>query len=52
MQKYPAQAGQGRWVFKGYLHDQTLVGRWRDTASDIQTIGHEGAFVLCKTDET
>ncbi|KAF8840207.1 hypothetical protein BDN67DRAFT_968916 [Paxillus ammoniavirescens] len=43
--------GRGRWIFKGYVHQRSLVGRWRDTATGVQAIGFEGGFVLCKEDE-
>lgn len=38
----------GRWIFKGYVHERSLVGRWRDTATDAQAVGFEGGFVLCQ----
>ncbi|KAG8212957.1 hypothetical protein J3R82DRAFT_11323 [Butyriboletus roseoflavus] len=41
----------GRWIFKGYVHDRSLVGRWRDTATDEHAVGFEGGFVLCQEDE-
>ncbi|KAF5379763.1 hypothetical protein D9615_005748 [Tricholomella constricta] len=41
----PEQAHLGEWVFKGYLHDQNLVGRWREKFVPVTSIGFEGAFV-------
>lgn len=41
----------GRWVFKGYVHEPSLVGRWRDTATNEHAVGFEGGFVLCQEDE-
>ena len=41
----------GRWVFKGYVHERSLVGRWRDTATNEHAVGFEGGFVLCQEDE-
>lgn len=41
----------GRWIFKGYVHERSLVGRWRDTATDEHAVGFEGGFVLCQEDE-
>ncbi|TFK98200.1 hypothetical protein BDV98DRAFT_585076 [Pterulicium gracile] len=37
-----------RWMFRGYLHSDNLVGRWRSTAPDMRSIGSEGAFMLTK----
>ncbi|KIJ62839.1 hypothetical protein HYDPIDRAFT_93726 [Hydnomerulius pinastri MD-312] len=42
---------RGRWIFKGYVHGCSLVGRWRDTATGMGGVGFEGGFVLCKEDE-
>ena len=33
----------GKWIFKGYPHDQNFVGRWRN---------HKRGFVVNKTDNT
>ena len=41
----------GRWIFKGYVHERSLVGRWRDTATEQDAVGFEGGFVLCQEDE-
>ncbi|KAG5638538.1 hypothetical protein H0H81_012038 [Sphagnurus paluster] len=38
------------WLFKGYLHDQNLVGRWRELFTPVNSIGFEGAFVLNKNE--
>lgn len=46
----PAEEHLGKWIFKGYLHDQNFVGRWRETSTPINTIGYEGGFVVYKTD--
>jgi len=43
--------GRGRLIFKGYVHQRSLVGRWRDTATGTHTVGFEGGFILCKEDE-
>ena len=52
---YPDQirdpvGSRGRVVFKGYVHGQSLVGRWRDTATDMHALGYEGGFVFCRQD--
>ncbi|KAF9532676.1 hypothetical protein CPB83DRAFT_880763 [Crepidotus variabilis] len=46
----PTQDGLGRHLFKGYIHDRNLVGRWRDTFTPKNMIGYEGGFVVAKTD--
>ncbi|KAF9500079.1 hypothetical protein BDN71DRAFT_1486769 [Pleurotus eryngii] len=46
------QAHSGQWVFKGYIHDQNLVGRWRETSTRVDRIGYEGSFLLAKTQES
>ncbi|KAF8071573.1 hypothetical protein FPV67DRAFT_882445 [Lyophyllum atratum] len=46
----PEQTNLGEWVFKGYLHDQNLVGRWRERFTPVDMVGFEGAFVLRKTE--
>ncbi|THU83391.1 hypothetical protein K435DRAFT_844066 [Dendrothele bispora CBS 962.96] len=38
-------SGLGRWIFRGYVHDRNLVGRWRETATGVRDIGYEGPFV-------
>ncbi|KIK03002.1 hypothetical protein K443DRAFT_131626 [Laccaria amethystina LaAM-08-1] len=42
----------GTWVFKGYLHDQNLVGRWRETSTPANIVGYEGGFVVRKISDT
>ncbi|KII89697.1 hypothetical protein PLICRDRAFT_39834 [Plicaturopsis crispa FD-325 SS-3] len=42
------QARADRWIFKGYLHDGSLVGRWRETATGVGMIGLEGGFAMSK----
>jgi len=41
----------GRWIFKGYIHERSLVGRWRETGTAVDQLGYEGGFVLCKVDD-
>ncbi|KAI6025679.1 hypothetical protein F5J12DRAFT_687118, partial [Pisolithus orientalis] len=43
----PAFDSSGCYIFKGYVHGQSLVGRWRDNVQ-MHRIGFEGAFVLCR----
>ncbi|PFH46019.1 hypothetical protein AMATHDRAFT_156930 [Amanita thiersii Skay4041] len=38
----------GPWIFKGYIHDQNLVGRWRETSTAVGLVGLEGAFVVTR----
>lgn len=45
----PAFDSSGCYIFKGYVHGQSLVGRWRDNVQ-MHRIGFEGAFVLCRQD--
>jgi hypothetical protein len=52
IQKHAAHAYHGRWIFKGYIHERSLVGRWRETGTAVDQLGYEGGFVLCKADET
>lgn len=49
---HAAHAYHGRWIFKGYIHERSLVGRWRETGTAVDQLGYEGGFVLCKADET
>ncbi|KAF8896693.1 hypothetical protein BD779DRAFT_1497292 [Infundibulicybe gibba] len=44
----PEQRYNGQWIFKGYLHDRNLVGRWRETSTPADMIGFEGGFVVGK----
>ncbi|KIM85033.1 hypothetical protein PILCRDRAFT_817871 [Piloderma croceum F 1598] len=44
----PQESHFGRWIFKGYVHDNRLVGRWRETSTSVENIGWEGGFVMCK----
>ncbi|RDB25822.1 hypothetical protein Hypma_006293 [Hypsizygus marmoreus] len=46
----PNEPHLGRWIFKGYVHDQNFVGRWRDTSTHVGTPGFEGGFVVRKAD--
>ncbi|KAG1738427.1 uncharacterized protein EDB91DRAFT_1249341 [Suillus paluster] len=46
-----AHSYHGRWIFKGYVHERSLVGRWRETGTAVDQVGYEGGFVLCKVDE-
>ncbi|KAH7920230.1 hypothetical protein BV22DRAFT_1040065 [Leucogyrophana mollusca] len=49
--KNVADINRGRWIFKGYMHEHNLVGRWRETGTAMNGAGLEGGFVLCKGDE-
>ncbi|KAG7444724.1 uncharacterized protein BT62DRAFT_933772 [Guyanagaster necrorhizus] len=40
----------GEWIFKGYIHDQNFVGRWRETTTSADTVGYEGGFIVTKTE--
>ncbi|KAF8588561.1 hypothetical protein K439DRAFT_593646 [Ramaria rubella] len=41
----------GRWVFRGYVHGQkNLVGRWRETATQVDAPGWEGAWSMMKVE--
>jgi hypothetical protein len=42
------EAQLGRWIFKGYIHDDRLVGRWRETSTSVEHVGWEGGFAMCK----
>jgi hypothetical protein len=45
-------SGLGRWIFRGYFRaGNAMVGRWRETGTDINAAPYEGAFVLCKVGE-
>ncbi|KAH7911693.1 hypothetical protein BJ138DRAFT_1113010 [Hygrophoropsis aurantiaca] len=50
LQKNVEDTYRGRWIFKGYIHGHSLVGRWRETGTNINLPGMEGGFVLCKGD--
>lgn len=50
-QVHDPTASRGHAIFKGYVHGESLVGRWRDTTTDMQAVGYEGGFVLCRQDE-
>lgn len=47
----PAYDSSGCYIFRGYVHGQSLVGRWRDTVTGMDRIGFEGPFVLCRQDD-
>jgi len=48
LERMPVE-GQGRWIFQGYLHgQQNLVGRWRETATQFDAPGWEGAWSMAK----
>jgi len=51
---YDADGGQrGQWLYRGYLiGGNKLVGRWRDTFTDLQHVGYEGPFTLTRRAET
>ncbi|KAF5341371.1 hypothetical protein D9758_012282 [Tetrapyrgos nigripes] len=38
----------GKWIFRGYLHDRNLVGRWRETSTAAKYVGYDGPFVVKK----
>lgn len=46
----PADAEKGKWVFRGYVHGEHWVGRWRETVSRPNVVGYEGAFVVRKAE--
>ncbi|KAF5378965.1 hypothetical protein D9757_009116 [Collybiopsis confluens] len=35
----------GKWIFKGYIHNENLVGHWRETATSPELVGHRGGFI-------
>jgi len=38
---------RGRWLYRGYVYaGGHWVGRWRDTVTELQFCGYEGAFAL------
>ncbi|KAG9030534.1 hypothetical protein FRB95_003863 [Tulasnella sp. JGI-2019a] len=38
---------RGRWLYRGYLYaGGNWVGRWRDTVTELQFCGYEGAFIM------
>ncbi|KAF8588315.1 hypothetical protein K439DRAFT_1658539 [Ramaria rubella] len=42
-------SGQGRWIFSGNIHmADTIVGRWRDTSSDVWDVGFQAPFIISK----
>ena len=44
---------RGQWLYRGYLiGGNKLVGRWRDTFTDLQHVGYEGPFTLTRRAET
>ncbi|TFK73283.1 hypothetical protein BDN72DRAFT_814820 [Pluteus cervinus] len=45
---HPLQAHLGQWVFRGYIHDKNLVGRWREISTPVGMLGFEGCFVVSK----
>ncbi|GJJ13415.1 hypothetical protein Clacol_007669 [Clathrus columnatus] len=46
LERMPAN-GTGRWIFRGYLHGGVnLVGRWRETSTQFDAPGWEGAWVM------
>ncbi|KAF9475448.1 hypothetical protein BDN70DRAFT_883714 [Pholiota conissans] len=46
----PDDAHLGKWIFRGYLHNQNFVGKWRETSTPIGLIGYEGGYAVHKTD--
>ena len=40
-----------QWLFRGYVHDRCLVGRWRDTVTPVDAPMLEGGFVAYKVAE-
>lgn len=42
----------GQWIFKGYIHDRNLVGRWRETSTSVGIVGLEGSFVVTRRDNS
>lgn len=49
LQSNPLEEHMGKWIFKGYLHGQNFVGRWREISTPWNSIGYEGGFVVYKT---
>ncbi|KAF9460340.1 hypothetical protein BDZ94DRAFT_1284000 [Collybia nuda] len=47
----PRFSEHGQWIFRGYLHNRNLVGRWRETSTPVDAAGLEGAFLLSKQDD-
>lgn len=45
----PAHSYLGKWVFRGYIHNENFVGRWREISTAPDLTGYEGGFVVCKT---
>ncbi|KAJ7590229.1 hypothetical protein C8J56DRAFT_937145 [Mycena floridula] len=48
----PEQSYLGTWIFRGYVHNQNFVGRWRETSTAANLIGYEGGFVVSKIEES
>jgi hypothetical protein len=47
--KNPDETHFGRCIFKGHIHEDRLVGRWRETSTSVHHFGWECGFVVCKT---
>ena len=45
-------AGAALLVLGGCASGNKLVGRWRDTFTDLQHVGYEGPFTLTRRAET
>ncbi|KIK58081.1 hypothetical protein GYMLUDRAFT_75135 [Collybiopsis luxurians FD-317 M1] len=41
----PTRSDLGRWLFKGYIHNENLVGHWRDTSTPPKLVGYQGGFI-------
>ncbi|KLO17249.1 hypothetical protein SCHPADRAFT_179228 [Schizopora paradoxa] len=49
----PEDASLGTWIFRGYITPSgVLIGRWRETATGMESPGWEGPFFLTKQTET
>ncbi|KAF8328231.1 uncharacterized protein EI90DRAFT_2926448, partial [Cantharellus anzutake] len=49
---YVSDEGRGSWLYRGYILSGGIwVGRWRDTLTDEDTNGYEGAFAMTRRTE-
>lgn len=48
VQKNPEDRNLGTWIFRGYVHGNTFIGRWRETGTSANVVGFEGGFVVEK----
>ena len=46
----PADAGLGRWLWYGYLHnDLNWIGRFRSTGVPVGLIAYSGSFMMARS---